>query len=220
MNKRNSWHDGSRRTINSLVVGIILIFMAPGIIWADKGDVKTSGSPAQNASFGGNFSEPKINALPDIARVPEINSMSAKDYNDRGITYSERGQYEQAILDFNKALEIDPLLAETYNNRGIAYSGKGRYDRAISDFNRALEINPLLAKTYYNLGITYAVEGEFERALSNFDKALEIDSGDATAYLARSSVFMRLTCMDWKQACTFGECGYIKEATRAGLCKE
>ena len=101
--------------------------------------------------------------------------MDASEFNDRGIAYHQKGQYDQAISAFNKALEIDPRHAESYNNRGIARFQKGQYDRAISDFSKVLEINPKDADTYYNRGIIYFQKGQYIKAVSDFNKVLEID---------------------------------------------
>ena len=70
-------------------------------------------------------------------------SRDAKFYNNRGAAYGEKGQYDQAISDFNRAIEINQRYTMAYNNRGIVYRLKGRYDQAISDFNKAIGINPL-----------------------------------------------------------------------------
>jgi len=63
-------------------------------------------------------------------------------YNERGIAYVKKGQYDKAISEFNKAIEINPKDAVAYRGRGAAYVGKGQHDKAISDFNRAKELNP------------------------------------------------------------------------------
>jgi tetratricopeptide (TPR) repeat protein len=78
-------------------------------------------------------------------------SRSAKFYNNRGIAFAEKGQYDQAISDFNQALEINPRYNKAYNNRGIVYRLRGQYHQAISDFNRSIAINPLDAEAYNNL---------------------------------------------------------------------
>jgi Tfp pilus assembly protein PilF len=83
-------------------------------------------------------------------------SRNPKFYNNRGIAYGEKGQYDQAISDFNKAIEINPRYVKAYNNRGIIYRLKGQYEQAISDFNKAIEINPMDAQTYNNLAWLFA----------------------------------------------------------------
>ncbi len=78
-------------------------------------------------------------------------SRDAKFYNNRGIAFGEKGQYDQAISDFNQAIEINPRYNRAYNNRGIVYRLRGQYNQAISDFNKAIAINPLDAEAYNNL---------------------------------------------------------------------
>jgi len=83
-------------------------------------------------------------------------SRDAKFYNNRGAAYGEKGQYDQAVSDFNKAIEINPRYIKAYNNRGIVYRLQGQYDRAVSDFNKAIEMNPLDAEAYNNLAWLFA----------------------------------------------------------------
>ncbi len=66
--------------------------------------------------------------------------IDAKAYNNRGTAYARKGQYDQAISDFNKALEINPRDAPAYNNRGIAYYHKGQYDKAWKDVHKAQDL--------------------------------------------------------------------------------
>ncbi|OGP69033.1 MAG: hypothetical protein A2170_06220 [Deltaproteobacteria bacterium RBG_13_53_10] len=79
----------------------------------------------------------------------------AEAYYNRGNAYWDKGQLDQAILDYNRALELNPGYAEAYNNRGVAYRNKGQYDQAILDYNKAFEINPRFAEVYYIRAVTY-----------------------------------------------------------------
>jgi tetratricopeptide (TPR) repeat protein len=99
-------------------------------------------------------------------------SRDAKFYNNRGIAYGEKGQYDQAISDFNKAIEINPRYNKAYNNRGIVYRLKGQYDQAISDFNKAIEINPLDGEAYNSLAWLFATAKE--PGFRNGKKAVEL----------------------------------------------
>ncbi len=95
----------------------------------------------------------------------------AKGYYNRGCAYGEKGQYDQAISDYNKAIEIDPKSATAYNNRGIAYRQKGQNDQAISDFNKALEINPRDAWAYSSRGVAYYFKKEYDKSWEDIKKA-------------------------------------------------
>jgi len=102
----------------------------------------------------------------------------AKDaafYNDRGIDYMRKSQYDLAIAYYNGALDINPRFDKAYNNRGIAYVRKGRYDQAIADYNKALEINPRYDKAYNNRGVAYKMKGQYDQAIADYNKALEIN---------------------------------------------
>ncbi len=61
-------------------------------------------------------------------------------YANRGIAYGKKGQYDQAISDYNKALEINPRDALAYNNRGLAYLRNGQYDKAWEDVYKAQDL--------------------------------------------------------------------------------
>jgi tetratricopeptide (TPR) repeat protein len=81
------------------------------------------------------------------------------------------GEYNEAILCFDKAIAIEPKFAEAYCNRGTAYYEKGEYDRAILDFNKAVEINPEFADAYYNRAITHYHRQEYDKARRDVQKA-------------------------------------------------
>ena len=157
---------------------------------------------------------------PSGIALPEKDRARMTDYNDRGVDYSRKGDYDLALKEFSKALAIDQRAAEIYNNRGIAYSKKGQYDLAIADFKKALEIRPESAEFNYNLGITYAKEGQLELGISKVNRAIEINPSDALAYTTRARMYMDLACSDWKRACAAGSCDYSIEASRLGLCEK
>jgi tetratricopeptide (TPR) repeat protein len=103
-------------------------------------------------------------------------------YNNRGIAYGNKGEYDQAISDFNKAIEISPRYADPYNNRGVSYSRKGKNDEAISDYSKAIEIDPKFVKAYHNRAWEYTLKGQYDRAISDLNKALEINPRDADTH--------------------------------------
>ncbi|MDP2731385.1 MAG: tetratricopeptide repeat protein [Dehalococcoidales bacterium] len=95
--------------------------------------------------------------------------------NSRGISYNDGGEYEKALVAFNKAIELDPTFALAYSNRGWVHIKLGEYEKAIVDSSRAIELNPELAIAYNIRGWAYTESGKYEEAIADYNKALELD---------------------------------------------
>ncbi|GBU25510.1 hypothetical protein R83H12_02153 [Fibrobacteria bacterium R8-3-H12] len=91
-------------------------------------------------------------------------------YINQGIACKERGDYEDAIKNYNEAIKLDSNSLRAYGNRGITYGGiaskkkdkgyytdaLGYYDKAIYDFEKVINLDKNNAKAYNSLGIAYA----------------------------------------------------------------
>ena len=96
-------------------------------------------------------------------------------YNNRGIAYGWKGEFDRAIEDFDKAIKLNPEYALAYNNRGVAYSDLDRDEEAIADYNKAIELDPTLAGAYNNRGLAYYSLEKYRKAESDYKKAIELD---------------------------------------------
>ena len=99
---------------------------------------------------------------------------TAEAYLNRGATYSQKGEFDKAISNYNKAIELNPKFAVAYLDRGFTYSKLGEDDRAISDYNKAIEINPRYAVAYYNRGRAYYLKGEYDKSWEDVKKARDL----------------------------------------------
>jgi len=95
-------------------------------------------------------------------------------YYYRGIAYEEKGQFNQAIDDFNKSLEIDPKHAGTYYYRGVAYLKEGEYYRAIDDFTKVLEIDPERADACYGRAVAYYFKKQYDESWKDIKKTEDL----------------------------------------------
>ncbi len=97
-------------------------------------------------------------------------------YNNRGVIFAERQEYEKAIADFGKAIELDPTYAMSYNDRGLAHAGKKNYDRLryARLSNEAIRAMP--SRTPITIaGFIYSnSREEYDLAIADFEKAIEI----------------------------------------------
>ena len=102
----------------------------------------------------------------------------------------QQGDYENALLRYQKALDIEikslggahVSVADTYNNMGIVFEKLGDYEKALFHHQNALDIklkslggaHVSVANTYCNMGVVYKNLGNFEKALEMYEKDLEI----------------------------------------------
>lgn len=116
-------------------------------------------------------------ALPLIA-PQDITSLVAV-FHDRGLAYSQLGNYTKAISDFSEALRLDPKQYESLVQRGQAYSRLGRWSHAESDFKAAIAANPDNAVAYTLRAESSTARLLYRRALEDCTKALQLGNRDA-----------------------------------------
>ena len=75
-----------------------------------------------------------------ILTVAGCAEMEADSYFNRALTYGKKGQYDQAIADYNKAIKINPRFILAYKNRGIVMMKLGNTKMACSDWKQTCEL--------------------------------------------------------------------------------
>jgi tetratricopeptide (TPR) repeat protein len=109
------------------------------------------------------------------SRRKEPTLVLAIAHNNRGNAYSEKGDYDHAIQDYDSAIQLNPNYAQPYNNRGVVYQKKGDYDQAIKDFDEAIKLNPDYAYAFANRAETYQIKHDYQRAVRDYGDALRAD---------------------------------------------
>ncbi len=101
---------------------------------------------------------------------------------NRGVILNRRGDYNEALVDFNAAIEIDSEIAEAYLNRGNTWFFAGRHDDAMADYEKSLALGiskPWAA--WYNIGLIHDAKKEPEKAQEAYRKSLEFNPDFALA---------------------------------------
>jgi len=133
-----------------------------------------------------------LEAINDYNTFEELLSYSHNSiYLGRGICYTELGQYDKAIAEFDKGID---LLENVwlYLYRARAYRLKGDYKLAIADFNKVIELDPMNSYAYYMRGWTKEFDKDFQGALKDFTAAIELDREYAYTYVARGRLYQRI----------------------------
>jgi tetratricopeptide (TPR) repeat protein len=110
----------------------------------------------------------------------------------KGIELDNNGDYDFAVIEFNKAIKLNPNFAEAYDRRGMVYVKLIKYRKAIKDFNKAIELNLQFAEAYNHLGIALYCNREFDLAIISYNKAIEIAPDYAKVYYNRAIVKLEI----------------------------
>lgn len=97
------------------------------------------------------------------------------DYNNRGLAYFNKRDFNNAIIDYNAALKIDPNFAQAYNGRCAARNAKGDAMNAIADCDQAIQIDPNFAYAYSNRGLAKRARGDTKGGDADIAKAQQLD---------------------------------------------
>lgn len=122
------------------------------------------------------------NAIYDFQNVIAKDNKYYRAYDNLGIAYQEKHDYQTALKYHNDAIKIEPNSPYAYNNRASAYILLERYDEAIVDLNKAVEISRDYTDAFYNLGYVYFATKKYEESIKYFTTALELDPTDANIY--------------------------------------
>jgi Tfp pilus assembly protein PilF len=127
-----------------------------------------------------------------------------------GLEYTDDGQYDLAIDNFNDAIDADPGYAKAYNDRGNVYFMKGQYDLAIKEYRKAIELDPHFAKAHNNLGFAHFEKDQLDHAIKEFSLAIAI-------YMIEGDV--EQACADFMKACELGVCITYDMLRDRGVCE-
>ena len=102
-------------------------------------------------------------------------------YQKRAEKNANSGEYDLAIVDYNKVIELSPENAMAYLGRGWVFYIRKNYAAAISDYDKAIKLNPKDSVAYYNRGVTYEKMGESGKAAEDYQKTIELDEKNQPA---------------------------------------
>lgn len=116
-------------------------------------------------------------------------------HNNRGVAYSELGDFDRAIADYERALQLRPgdpkslrNLRIAHTRRGLAAARVGEVDRALGDLTRAIELEPEHPTAYVRRAELRLERGEVDAAIGDLETAARLapDNREARAQLDRA----------------------------------
>jgi tetratricopeptide (TPR) repeat protein len=114
----------------------------------------------------------------------------AQAYGARAVAWHNKGEFDQAIADYDQSIRLAPNSAAVFNNRGKAWQAKGNLDRAIADFSEAVRIDPSdQAGAFRFRSIVLRLRGDLDGAIADADRAIRLYPDYNAAYVARGLAY-------------------------------
>lgn len=123
----------------------------------------------------------------------KMNPDDPRGYNNLGIVYLTRMQYDKALEYYNHAITLSPNLATTHYNIGLAYHKQAKIKLAIIAYQRAITVDPTLAIAHNNIAVCYTdLKVNLNKALSHAQTATNIQPNDANYWDTLATVYTHL----------------------------
>lgn len=119
---------------------------------------------------------PKPAATPAPTPIPTPTPPDFSFYQKRADASVGKGEFAQALVDYDKALEMKADDSSIYVSRGKTHYSLKSYDRSVADYNKSIELDPKAAVAYFNRGASYEKLGQNDKAMADYQKAVELDS--------------------------------------------
>ncbi len=106
---------------------------------------------------------------------------SFRAYNNAGVEYFRRGNFEEAEKYFWRSLEILPTYAEALNNLGVIYERRGDFAEAQRLYRESVELKPDYALARNNLANVYLRSNKISEAKKQLEETLKFYPYDSEA---------------------------------------
>src|SRR5262249_36235851 len=115
----------------------------------------------------------QIKACTALIRSGQENKRNtAIAFNNRGIAYYGKEDYDNAISDVTEAVNLDPSYADAFQSRASTYSDKGDHEHAIEDYNQSIRLNQKNPIAFNNRCDERLLIGQVQPAISDCNEAL------------------------------------------------
>lgn len=108
-----------------------------------------------------------------------------------GKQYLDKGQYQDAALEYETALEVNPNSVEAhqglgvvyeYNDKGLRYGDGFKIEKSVFHYEKALILNPNLAEAVFNIGVLYSQLGKVDDAIRLYLRLIRNQPNNSQAH--------------------------------------
>lgn len=102
-----------------------------------------------------------------------------------------KGDWDEALIQFNNAVRIAPGDPIAYYGRAYAYGMKGDLGKAITDYSKTISLDPSSGAAYYGRGWAHSKTGNVEQAIADYTQAIRLYPNPAKAHCGRGIIYWK-----------------------------
>ncbi len=99
-------------------------------------------------------------------------------YNNLGLLYANKGQFQNGIDAYENALKLNPKSYTAWHQLGKLASSNANFTKSIEAFGKAIELNPKFPEAYQGLGSAYYMDGNMTSALQQVGRLEKMQFAD------------------------------------------
>ena len=130
-------------------------------------------------------------AIFNYNKALKIDSLNPDVYYNRGQVFQIRGDYPNALLDFNRAIQLGPIR-NAYFEKGNTYSMMQDETSARKYIEEGVAAFPNDGESYSQRGIYLYNHSEMQLALDDFNKAISLNATSGEYYFKRGVVYAEM----------------------------
>lgn len=171
-----------------LPVLILCVSMVSPAAWSN---IDTDLKNAMESINMGDF-QTALRLLTKVIENDDItDEIAIKAFNYRGEVFNSLGNYDEAIIDFDKSISIEPFNSESYFYRSKVYYKKGKLVEAILDLNQSIALDSKEDSYQVYRANLWEEYGDIKRAITDYDLAISTDNLNPNNYLSRGIAFAK-----------------------------
>jgi lipoprotein NlpI len=105
-------------------------------------------------------------------------------FNNRGLAYYNKKDYDQAIRDYDRAIGLQPNHSPAFVRRATTYQEKRQYERALADYEAATQVDPKFASERPKAFLFFYL-GHMTQSAEMFEQHIKSNPDDAWVILFR-----------------------------------
>lgn len=104
-----------------------------------------------------------------------------RDLPDMAFELVQEGQYENALILYDKIIAKDSRNVDALMNKGVTLHSMNHLERSLQTYQMVLDISPRNVDALVNMGATLHSMKKFDDAIKCYDSALEINPNNVIA---------------------------------------